>query len=341
MNKFGYNDDIFQGILKMQQEELKEYLANALKEYGYNPISNKGYLYAKGNIPVLLVAHLDTVHTEIPSIICFSDGRQYLMSPQGIGGDDRCGVYMILLILTSLKCHVLFCEDEETGGNGARDFANSKIKPEVNYIIEMDRRGSNDAVFYNCDNPEFTEFVISYGFKKERGSFSDISVIGPYLETAAVNISAGYYNEHRLHEYIDLSALYNNVRRITQMIKTPTEHFEYIEKQNNFSLLSAIGRSRFNDTFDISERKNKLLMALPKNTRLITNGFELHIQSNYLIDRESNVYIYLEELNAAVESEHSYACDKNGKQIYFSSFEAKRLPVLSMETALEQLSMIN
>ena len=54
----------------------------------------------------------------------------------------------------------------------------------------------------------------------------------------------------------------------------------------------------------------------------------------------SNVYIYLDELGAAVESEYAYACDENGEQIAFSVTEAKRLPVLSMEAALEQLSMI-
>lgn len=339
MNKFGFNDDLFTEILRKTQTELKQYLSDKLKEYGYTPISDEGYLYAEGKVPVLLVAHLDTVHKETPSIICFSNDRQYLMSPQGIGGDDRCGVYMILLILSSVKCHVLFCEEEETGGNGARDFSCSGIMPSVNYIIEMDRRGSNDAVFYNCDNPEFTEFIISFGFEKERGSFSDISVIGPYLETAAVNISAGYYNEHRLHEYINISALYNNVRRITQMIKTPTEHFKYIEKKNNSTVFSLFGSNRFTDTFNLQNCKHKLLMRLPKNAKLITNGCKLNINSNYLIDRENNVYIYLDELDAAVESEHSYACDKSGEQICFSAFDAKRFPVLSMEIALERLSM--
>jgi len=81
-------------------------------------------------------------------------------------------------------------------------------------------------------------------------------------------------------------------------------------------------------------------MCLPQNSTRISNGYELNVQSNYFIDHENNVYVYLEELNAAVESEHSYACDKNGEQICFSSFEAKRLPVISMETALERLSMI-
>lgn len=106
-------------------------------------------------MPVLLVAHLDTVHNELPHIICRSEDGRYIMSPQGIGGDDRCGVYIILQIISEVRCHVLFCEDEETGGQGAKAFERSGIQIDVNYIVEVDRRGNNDAVFYNCDNPKF------------------------------------------------------------------------------------------------------------------------------------------------------------------------------------------
>ena len=109
---------------------------------------------------------------------------------------------MILQILRTTKCHVLFCEDEEVGCVGAKKFTKGSLRPRVNYIVELDRRGSNDAVFYRCDNPEFEDFVTSFGFETAGGSCSDISYIAPYLETAAVNISCGYYCEHQRHEYI-------------------------------------------------------------------------------------------------------------------------------------------
>ena len=99
----------FEEILRMRQKELKHYLSGYLKKAGYSVINKKGFLYAKGEVPVLLVAHLDTVHQEKPSIICRSEDGRYIMSPQGIGGDDRCGVYMILQILNEVRCHVLFC----------------------------------------------------------------------------------------------------------------------------------------------------------------------------------------------------------------------------------------
>lgn len=56
----------------MSQRELKSYLETALQEMGYPTVSKRGYLYAEGEIPVLLVAHLDTVHKAKPDIICIS-----------------------------------------------------------------------------------------------------------------------------------------------------------------------------------------------------------------------------------------------------------------------------
>ena len=76
-----------------------------------------------------------------------------------------------------------------------------------------------------------TEFVCSFGFREAMGSFSDISVVAPYLKTAAVNISAGYYNEHRLHEVIDWSAMQNNVERIKQMVQTETGKYPYRKRK--------------------------------------------------------------------------------------------------------------
>jgi len=328
----------FEEILRMRQKELKHFLAACLKEQGYLVERQKGFLYARGEIPVLLVAHLDTVHQEKPSIICRSEDRRYMMSPQGIGGDDRCGVYMILQILKEVRCHVLFCEDEETGGRGARAFAGSGITVDVNYIVEMDRRGNNDAVFYSCDNPEFTEFVCSFGFEEAGGSFSDISVIAPYLKTAAVNISAGYYNEHRQHEMIDCKAMENNIERITQMVRIQTIKYPYIKRR--YFTQRSLSRQQTLFDFEYSEmEKEKLLMELPDGTRLMLNGYQIMPACAYLMDRDGNVYADVPELHAAVLSEYSVACDENGEIISFSVYDAKRMKVISMESAMEQLAM--
>jgi hypothetical protein len=218
----------FETIVKKSQVQLKRALVTQLKSLGYNPLSTNGYVYAAGTAPVLLVAHLDTVHKSPVKTICRSAGGNIIMSPEGIGGDDRAGVYMILRIIEDYNCHVLFCEDEEVGGVGACAFAASGIVPNVNYIIELDRRGSNDAVFYDHDDAEFTRFITSFGFAEKTGSFSDISIVAPELGIAAVNISAGYYNEHTRYEYVDMLAVENNIKRVSKMINTKTNFFPYM-----------------------------------------------------------------------------------------------------------------
>ena len=82
----------FEEIFQFSQEHLKQALENELIENGYAVRKQRGFLYAPGTAPVLLVAHLDTVHRALPETICYSADRTVMMSPQGIGGDDRAGV---------------------------------------------------------------------------------------------------------------------------------------------------------------------------------------------------------------------------------------------------------
>ena len=84
----------FEEIFQFSQERLKQALETELIENGYAVRKQRGFLYAEGTVPVLLVAHLDTVHRTQPETICYSADGTVMMSPQGIGGDDRAGVYI-------------------------------------------------------------------------------------------------------------------------------------------------------------------------------------------------------------------------------------------------------
>lgn len=155
------------------------------------------------------------------------------MSPQGIGGDDRCGVYIILALINKLpfKPHVVFTMDEEIGGIGAQEFVKFMSKvgiPDLKYIVEYDRKGNKDCVFYKCDNPAFTSFVEQFGFKTAQGTFSDISVIAPVFKTAAVNLSSGYYNPHTNHECVSVCDMNNIINASVKMLCTKCEKFQYI-----------------------------------------------------------------------------------------------------------------
>lgn len=97
----------------------------------------------------------------------------------------------------------------------------------------MDRRGAFDAVYYDCDNPDFEDYVSEKGFVTAYGSFSDISFVAPELGTAAVNLSSGYYNAHTLHEYIVRSELERTIDAVAEMVtdaaKVDFPAFAYVD----------------------------------------------------------------------------------------------------------------
>ena len=230
-------------IYKMTQLILKEYLNVVLKATYKEVTKGDGYVFAQGTFPVLLVAHMDTVHKEIPKTI-YTDNKGIVSSPQGIGGDDRNGVYAVLEIIKTHHCSVLFTEDEEIGGVGANKFIKTKLakslKGKFNYIIELDRKGNKDAVFYECDNPDFTAFITKEYFKEAYGSYSDICDLAPFLECAAVNLSTGYYNAHTLQEYVVLSeidTIIEETKKLLDRTDQEKDKYDFIEtvySKNNY-----------------------------------------------------------------------------------------------------------
>jgi len=138
---------------------------------------------------------------------------------------------MIMELIKELDCHVLFTEDEETGGRGAIQFSNSDIKPDVQFIVEFDRQGNSDAVFYDCDNPEFTAFVEKYGFNRREGTFSDISYIAPALGIGAVNLSSGYYHAHSQQEIIRIADVESIIERASRLLSNVGTKYEYMERE--------------------------------------------------------------------------------------------------------------
>lgn len=229
-------------FLKQTQEQLYQMIDNMYhdKTIGYK----NEFILVRGEAPIMLVAHLDTVHKEpVKEIYTINDGN-ILMSPQGIGGDDRCGVYALVAAYekSKIKPWLLFTCDEEIGGKGAQKFCllydKGKLPKELDKLkclVEIDRRGNKDAVYYDCDNAEFEEYIMNKGFVTKIGLFSDISYIAPVLGVAAVNLSSGYYNAHTKHEYIIRSEINSIINKVVEIVndvtKTDFPKYKYIKRK--------------------------------------------------------------------------------------------------------------
>jgi len=229
--------ETFKLILGLTQKELKDTLIKDILPlfYSKNMIkSEDGYIKVVGEEDVMLLAHMDTVFKTPPTTFIFDKEQELITSPEGLGGDDRCGIFgIIALLLAGHRPHILFTEDEEIGGVGARKASNKEVIPNnVKYLIQLDRRGSEDAVFYCCDNPKFHSLVEGYGFKKEVGSFTDIDTLMPIWNICGVNLSIGYYNEHKQYEYVNIKEMITTVEKVSKMISTlPEEKPTFIEKE--------------------------------------------------------------------------------------------------------------
>lgn len=269
-------------LLKLTEEELKIRLYYYLKNKQMNPIFADGFIYAKGDIPVLVVAHMDTVFEEKPKRILYKQNADMIFNPDGgLGGDDRCGIYAILQLLEKHRPHVLFTEDEEIGCIGASKAVEQLDIPDVKYIIEFDRRGKDDCVFYDCGNEEFMNYIESFGFKTDYGTCSDISILGCNWNIASVNLSSGYYNEHTEKEYIIFSQLLKTIDRANKMLKKikKAPYFDYQEiqyvprYQYDFEDLFPLWRNGFYDDYREDENKGKSL-SLKKDNDFNLGGWK-------------------------------------------------------------------
>ncbi len=215
----------FQTLAKMNQDELHRTVYRILKKtYGKDNVKNdKDWVYAIGNIPIALVAHLDTVFASPPTEIFYDRIQNVIWSPQGLGADDRAGVYSILQIISKgYRPHVIFTTNEEWGGVGARALSYQECPfKDLRYIIELDRAHYQDCVFYECDNDKFQTYIESFGFTTERGTYSDICELCPMWDIAGVNLSIGYRDEHSFSEVLFIAPMMRTINKVIQMLENP------------------------------------------------------------------------------------------------------------------------
>ena len=225
----------FEQLCGCTQGSLKATMSKYLRNKYTNVVETKDYIYACGDIPIALVAHLDTVFKQPAREVYYDRQKNVIFSPYGLGADDRAGVFAIIQILkTGLRPHIIFTTDEEIGARGATQLGMIDCPfKDLRYIIQLDRRGANDCVFYDCYNEDFIVYVEDFGFVEAIGSFSDISMICPSWGIAGVNLSVGYRDEHSVSEVLFVGHLLSTIDKVIAMLsekEIPT--FNYIARND-------------------------------------------------------------------------------------------------------------
>ena len=183
----------------------------------------------------LLSAHTDCVgapedghYVELIDIYPYC-GDEVLKGIGNIGGDDKCGVFLILLELAAgRKVNAIFSICEEIGGFDGITFAlgnikDNKIFKSIPYCLVLDRKHNGDIICHNNDygTKEFEEAVEkigqSYGYKPVVGGCSDMNKIKEYMN--GCNLSVDYYNPHSSTEYVLLGELFNTWIFVNDLIE--------------------------------------------------------------------------------------------------------------------------
>ena len=213
-------NEVFRRICKLTENSVFTMMRKLLiTSYGRdNIICDNEFIIAKGDIPVALVAHCDTVFPHPPKDIFYDKEANVMWSPQGLGADDRAGIYAIIQIINDdLKPHIIITTGEESGCIGSGKIVGKMTNhpfDDLKFMVQLDRRGFRDSVFYQCDNIDFENFVNNFGFETNYGSLSDISVLAPVWGIAAVNFSVGYMDEHSKEERLYVDALFNTIDKV-------------------------------------------------------------------------------------------------------------------------------
>ena len=180
--------------------------------------------HGTADVRPVLVAHLDTVHEITGSLTLHRLGRRlYAMDADdcaqiGVGGDDKCGIVAAIAVAEKLPAfRLLFVVDEEVGCHGSRQIDLAHVA-DASLILQADRRGSTDFVHrigsLDLQSVEFRAAVKpllkARGYSPCVGMMTDVeALVDRGAGVCAANLSAGYYNPHTSHEYVELDQLDN------------------------------------------------------------------------------------------------------------------------------------
>ena len=196
-------------------------------------LDKKGNVYlTKGKDKVTLgeyypcvVSHIDTVHRSHIDLI--NDKRRLdivenvkgdliaynpLTNEQtGIGGDDKCGVFVCLSLF--LEMDILkgaFFVEEEIGMLGSREACEEFFK-NVGYAIQFDAPSANwitevcsGVKIFDDEFKDNVKTVLSEGgyTKFSNDPFTDVNQLAQKFDFNCLNLGCGYYQQHSDREYV-------------------------------------------------------------------------------------------------------------------------------------------
>jgi putative aminopeptidase FrvX len=167
-------------------------------------------------------------------------GRDARGNPSGIGGDDKCGVYVCLRLLEEMdNLKVAFFVSEETGCHGSKE-ADPEFFQNVGYAIQFDAPG-NSIVTEFCSGVRLFDresefFRIAHQTLHDFGPwqyqshpYTDVSQLKRKFDFSCINLACGYYRMHSPHELVDVEDVERTVEvGLAMLAQLGQQKYEYV-----------------------------------------------------------------------------------------------------------------
>ena len=241
-----------------------------------------------------VVSHIDTVHrSQIDlieqktrlDIVENVDGNLIAYNPitglqTGIGGDDKCGVFVCLSLF--LEMDVLkgaFFVEEEIGMLGSKE-ADVEFFENVGYAIQFDAPSANwitevcsGVKIFDDEFKGNIKTVLSEGgyTKFSNDPFTDVNQLAQKFNFNCLNLGCGYYEQHRDTEYVVIDEVKKALRMGIKLIHhLGINDYERKDKEISDNFGDAYGYDWEEDDFDVDvfysddndERANKIVESV-------------------------------------------------------------------------------
>lgn len=209
-------------------------------DYKGNIYLTKGVIDENEYYPCV-VSHIDTVHSKHISLIeenkrlIIDEDQDILIAKHpetniqtGIGGDDKCGVFVCLSLMTKLDViKGAFFVEEEIGMLGSKVSDDNFFK-NVGYAIQFDAPSANwitevcsgVRIFEDFFKDMIKEVLSDNGYTNfSNDPFTDVNQLAQKYDFNCLNLGCGYYRQHTDYEYVIISEVEKSLKAGLDLIE--------------------------------------------------------------------------------------------------------------------------
>ena len=248
-----------------------------------------------------VIAHLDQVHMTHDDFKVYEHGDIFFAFASGqqvgVGGDDKCGVYLCLQALLDYDAvKVVLFFDEEVGCVGSKKCIKSFFN-DVSFVIQGDRRGdTTDFITHTNGITTCTDkvkntiksIISKYGYEFKHGILTDVGEVVRRTNTCGANISVGYYHAHTDDEVVVISeveAAYNLMRDVFDALSN--KKWTITNKEMN----SYTSRNNYNGWFRPSVNVKSNHCKECNHGQLVDYGDWLHCSNCWSYSSKNELFI--------------------------------------------------